>query len=66
MQDEIIDIVNRTYCYDQKCQDLAIDYRYCIFSCKSKDKEMKEKCSKILNEYLKCRNENIFSIPRFK
>jgi len=32
MQDGIIDIVNRSYCYEESCEPIAVKYRYCIYS----------------------------------
>lgn len=61
MQDGIIDIVNRSYCYEDSCEPIAIKYRYCIYSSKAKDDAMREKCAKIMNEYLTCKNANILT-----
>lgn len=55
MQDGVIDIINRAYCYDETCEPLAIQYRYCVFSSKAKDSEMREKCANIMREYRKCK-----------
>ena len=61
MQDGIIDIVNRSYCYEESCEPIAVKYRYCIFSSKARDEAMREKCAKIMNEYLTCKNANILT-----
>ena len=66
MQDGIIDIVNRVYCYDEFCEPIALKYRRCIFSSKEKNSEMKEQCSEIKKELIQCRNRKILITYKVK
>lgn len=59
MEDRLIDIVNRSCCYEDFCEPIIIKYKYCAFSKKGKDNTvMLEECAKIKEEFLKCKNIN--------
>lgn len=61
MEDRLIDIVNRSCCYEDFSESSVIKYKYCAFSEKAKSKDntvMLEECAKIKEELLKCKNIN--------
>ena len=54
MQDNLIEIVNRTYEYPtNECIILANNYYECI--CLFRSKEQKKECDKYLDNFLRCK-----------
>lgn len=63
MQDSIIEIVNRKINIpDNECTDIANKYKLCVFPLVSKYKIME--CSKFLDEYLRCKNNDLMKINK--